>query len=232
MFTIVNISIFYYLKKEAIVNDFNKHTMYTEHLPASQPENWIIAELDEDNEYLEFLGFEGEFLISLMPHPEENPSLPFFLTLSQLKGILGRYDFEDLEWPEWHGNPAEAVRSAVELMEWMNGNYGSFIPVTTEVLVSLGKAEYLDEIRKHYAEELVIHEFDGQSMVFKKLNLIQGSTSYSESAIRTLCHFLENYSISPENLTAGILTNERFQFIKDVREELLIHLNHITHDNK
>lgn len=232
MFTIVNISIFYYLKKEAIVNDFNKHTMYTEHLPASLPENWIIAELDEDNEYLEFLGFDGEFLISLMHHPEENPSLPYFLTLSQLKGILGRYDFESLEWPEWHSNPAEAVRSAVELMLWMNRNYGSFIPLTTEIWVSLGSIEQLELIQKHFEDELIFQKFQGQQLIFKPLNLSWGSSSYSESAIRTLCHFLENYSISPENLTAGILCNERFQFIEDVREELLIHLNHITHDNK
>lgn len=228
MFTIVNISIFYYLKNEAIVNDFNKHTMYTEHLPASFPESWIIAEMDEDNEYLEFLGFDGEFLISVMPHPEENPSLPYFLTLSQLKGILGRNDFEEMEWPEWHANPAEVVQSAIDLMQWMNRNYGSFIPVTLEVWVSLGSIEQLKLIQKHFEDELVFQNFQGQQLIFKPLNLSWGSSSYSESTIRTLCHFLENYSISPENLTAGILTNERFQFIEDVRGEMLMRMTSHT----
>lgn len=227
MFTIVNISIFYYLKKEAIVNDFNKHTMYTEHLPASLPENWIIAELDEDYEYLEFLGFDGEFLISLMPHPEESPSLPYFLTLSQLKGILGRFDFEDLEWPEWHANPAEAVRSAVDLMEWMNQNYGSFIPLTLEVWVSLGSIEQLELIQKHFEDELMIHEFEGKSMVFKRLDLIQGSNSYSDSALRPVSHFLENSQLSPDDLEAGTLTNERFELVEDLREKIRERINRV-----
>lgn len=217
MFTIVNISIFYYLKKEAIVNDFNKHTMYTEHLPASLPENWIIAELDEDYEYLEFLGFDGEFLISLMPHPEENPSLPYFLTLSQLKGIIGRYEFEDLEWPEWHGNPAEAVRSAVELMEWMDRNYGSFAPLTFEVFLSVGTVDQLDQLKGYFRDELVVHDFEGQSLVFRKARLLRGAEDYAASAIETIYHYAESCNVADDEIRGGLLTNERFQLIEDLR---------------
>lgn len=220
MFTIINIFIFYYLKKESIVNDFSKHTMYTEHLPASLPENWIIVELDEDYEYLEFLGFDGEFLISLMPHPEENPSLPYFLTLSQLKGILGRYDFEDLEWPEWHANPAEAVRSAVELMEWMNENYSNFLPLTTEILVSLGMEDQLLTIKRYFEGELKIRDLEGQALVFKTISLLEGSNSYEESAMRSLSDFAKSCGLGAEEIRGGLLVNEKFEWIRDLREEI------------
>jgi len=206
--------------------------MKKDYLPQSLPENWIIIEIDEANEYLEFSGFNGEFLVSGMAHPEDNPSKPYFLSLSQLKGIIGRYDFENLNWPEWHKNPNDALKSAMDLMEWMNQNYSSFIPLTSEVWVSLGSIDQLELIQKYFEDELVSQEFQGQKLIFKPLNLSWGSSSYSESAIRTICHFIENSSLCTDNLTAGILTNERFQFIEDVRDEILIHLNHITHDNK
>ncbi|MDP3201309.1 MAG: hypothetical protein Q8M62_15855 [Algoriphagus sp.] len=206
--------------------------MNKDYLPQSPPENWIITEIDEANEYLEFSGFNGEFLVSVMAHPEDNPSKPYFLSLSQLKGILHRYDFENLNWPEWHATPNDALKSAFDLMKWMNENYQSFIPLTLEVWVSLGSIDQLELIQKHFKDELVSQEFQGQQLIFKPLNLSWGSSSYSESAISTLCHFIENSSISPNNLTAGILTNERFQLIEDVRAEILIHLKPITHDSK
>jgi hypothetical protein len=206
--------------------------MNKDYLPHSLPENWITTEIDEANEYLEFSGFNGGFLISVMAHPEDNPSKPYFLSLSQLKGILHRYDFEKLNWPEWHANPDDAVKSAMDLMEWMNQNYASFIPLTLEVWVSLGSIDQLELIQRHFEGELISQEFQGQQLIFKPLNLSWGSSSYLESALRTLCHFLENCSICTDNLTAGILTNERFQFIEDVRDEILIHLKPKTHDSK
>lgn len=201
--------------------------MNKDYLPQSPPENRILTEIDEANEYLEFSGFNEEFLVSVMAHPEDNPSKPYFLSFSQLKGIIGRYDFENLNWPEWHENPNDALKSAMDLMEWMNQNYASFIPMTLEVWVSLGSIEQLELIQKHFEDELVSQEFQGQKLIFRPLNLSWGSSSFSESAIRTLCHFLENCSISPENLTAGIPTNERFQFIEDVRPRICAQLNPI-----
>lgn len=201
--------------------------MNKDYLPQTLPENWIVTEIDEANEYLEFSGFNGEFLVSVMAHPEDNPSEPYFLSLSQHKGIIGRYDFENLNWPQWYENPNNAVKSALDLMEWMNQNYASFIPLTLKVWVSLGSSDQLELIQKHFEDELVSQEFQGQQLIFKPLNLSWGSSSYSESAIRKLCHFLENCSISMENLTAGILTNERFQFIEDVRQDICSHLNQV-----
>ncbi len=201
--------------------------MNKDYLPQSLPKNWIITEIDEVNEYLEFTGFNGEFLVSIMAHPEDNPSEPYFLSLSQLKGILHRYDFEKLNWPEWHEKPNDTVKSAMDLMEWMNQNYSSFIPLALEVWISLGSTDQLEVIQKHFEDKLVSQEFQGQQLVFKPLNLSWGSSSYSESAIRTLCHFLENCSLCTDNLTAGILTNERFQFLEDLRPVICSHLNQI-----
>lgn len=191
--------------------------MYTDHLPESLPGNWIIAELDEANEYLEFLGFEGEFLISVMPHPEENPSLPYFLSLSQLKGILGRYDFESLDWPEWHQSAKEGTGSALLLMEWINRHYESFCPLTLEVYVSVGTGDQLDLLSRFFEDELAVHDFEGQALVFRKVRLLFGAEDYAASAIATICHYAESCNISADEVTGGQLTNERFQLIEDLR---------------
>ena len=191
--------------------------MYTDHLPESLPGNWVIAELDEANEYLEFLGFEGEFLISVMPHPEENPSLPYFLSLSQLKGILGRYEFESLDWPEWHVSAKEAIGSALLLMEWINRHYESFSPLTLEVFVSLGTVDRLDRLSRFFGDGLAVNDFEGQPLVFRKVRLLRGAEDYAASAIATICHYAENCNVSADEITGGLLTNERFQLIEDLR---------------
>jgi len=191
--------------------------MYTDHLPELLSGNWVIAELDEANEYLEFLGYEEEFLISVMPHPEENPSLPYFLSLSQLKGILGRYDFESLDWPEWHVSAKEAIGSALLLMEWINRHYESFSPLTLEVYVSVGTVDELDLLRGFFEDELAVHDFEGQALVFRKVRLLRGAEDYAASAIATICHYAESCNVADDEVKGGLLTNERFQLIEDLR---------------
>lgn len=191
--------------------------MYQHYLPEPMPENWVVAELDEPNGYLEFSGFDGEFLISVMPHPEENPSLPYFLSLSQLKGILERYDFEYLDWPEWHVSAKEGTESALQLMEWINRHYGSFSPLTLEVYVSVGTGDQVDRLSRFFGDELAVHDFEGQTLVFRKVRLLRGAGDYAASAIETICHYAENCNISDEEIRGGLLTNERYQLIEDLR---------------
>lgn len=198
--------------------------MYTKHLPAELPKNWIIAENDEENDYIEFQGFDREFLISIMKDSYENPEEPFYLEMNPLKGIISRYDFENLDWPQWFSKRNEAVKSSLGLMNWMNENYSDFAPVTVEVLVSLGTENHLPIIKKYYEEQLTIHEMEGRRMVFKKVNLLRGSSSYSESAIESLSHFAKSCNLNPFDLKGGIMTDEKFQLLEDLRPELVKHL--------
>lgn len=150
-----------------------KSATYTKHLPAELPENWIIAENDEEKDYIEFQGFDGEFLISIMKDSYENPEEPFHLCMNPLKGILSRYDFENLDWPQWFTKRKGAIQSAIDLMNWINKNYSNFDPVTVEVLVSLGTEEQLPIIEKYYEDQLIIHEMECERLVFKKVNLLR-----------------------------------------------------------
>jgi hypothetical protein len=194
--------------------------MYKNYLPETLPLNWMIADLDEANGYLEFLGFKDEFLVSVMESGYDNPSQPFHLSMSQLKGILSRYDFENLMWPEWFGTAEEAVASAIQLMNWINQNWENFYPVTLEVLVSLGTEKQLPILRGYFEGELVIHDFNGEALVFRKVTLLRGLACYSESAIETICHFFESTNLKIEEVTGGLLTNEKFQLIEDFRPKL------------
>lgn len=199
--------------------------MYTKHLPAELPENWVIAELDEENDYLEFLGFEGEFLVSIMKDTYENPDEPFHLVMNPLKGILSRYDFEKLNWPECFAKRKDAVQSAVELMTWMNQNYPNFDPVTLEVYVSVGTVDQLDLLQGFFLEKLSIHDLEGQPLVFRKVRLLPGAGDYAASAIETICHYAKNCTAAEEEFRGGLLTNERFQLIEDLRPAIRERLN-------
>lgn len=198
--------------------------MYTDYLPAELPKNWVIAEIDEKNDYIEFLGFDEEFLISIMKDSYENSDEPFHLIMNPLKGMLSRYAFENLDWPQWFANRIEAVRSALDLMNWMNQNYSNFDPVTLEVFVSIGTEDQLPVIQKYYEGELIIHPYANEQLVFKKVSLLRGSWDYSESAIESICHFAKTVKLSPEEWKGGILTNEKFQILEDLRPELIKHL--------
>jgi len=199
--------------------------MYKSFLAETVPENWVIGELDEVYGYLEFLGFDGEFLISVMEHAYDNPSKPFFLSLSQTKGILERYDFEKLKWPDWFGTAEEAVKSAIQLLEWLNQNYKNFLPLTLEVWVSLGSADQLSQLEKYFDGNLVTHEYQAERLVFSKVSMLQNASSYAESAIQTIWRYAKCYNIPIEEITGGLLTNEKFDLIANLRPELIHRLN-------
>ncbi|WP_339865377.1 hypothetical protein [uncultured Algoriphagus sp.] len=160
--------------------------MFLDYLPHPLPENWLISEIDQDNEYLEFLGHNGEFLVSIMKHEYDNPKKPYYLSLTQLKGILGRFDFESLDWPEWFQAEKEALESALKLMEWINQNYGTFDPVTNYVLVSLGTEERIDSIRRHFDGRIMVQEFQNRKLVFREVNLTWGADSHAEAALKAI----------------------------------------------
>lgn len=203
--------------------------MYKKHLPELLPENWILSDLDEKNGYLEFLGYEGEFLVSVMKHLDEYPSNPYFLCLNQMKGILGRYDFDSLGWPEWFEDPKEAMDSALKLMDWINQNYPDFVPVTNYVMVSLGTEDKIGSVLKHFGDPIEVHEFQNQKLVFREVNLTWGATTYSHAALNSIALFYELQGFPTQNLVVGYLTNEKFQFIEDLRPALLDQLKIKTH---
>jgi hypothetical protein len=171
------------------------------------------------------LGFDGEFLVSVMKHEYDNPSKPYFLSLSQTKGILERYEFEKLNWPEWFETAEEAVDSAIKLLEWINQNYENFLPLTMEVWVALGSAAQLSQLEKYFEGNLLTQEYQGERLVFRKVSLLQNASSYAESAIQMICHYAKCCNIPIEKLTGGLLTNEKFQLIADLRPELIHPLN-------
>ncbi|MEB2777456.1 hypothetical protein SYJ56_19230 [Algoriphagus sp. D3-2-R+10] len=195
--------------------------MSLSYLTDTLPENWLIGELDQDNEYLELLGHDGEFLVSIMNHEYDNPGKPYFLNLSQLKGILGRYDFESLGWPEWYKEAKDAVNSALKLMEWINQNYGTFDPVTNYVLVSLGTEDRIDSIRTHFYGRIMVQEFQQRKLAFGEVNLTWGASSHSEAAIKAIVMFYESQGFDTEDLMVGYLCNEKFQLIEDLRPAVL-----------
>lgn len=204
--------------------------MYSKHLPAELPENWTIAEIDEENNYIEFLGFDEEFLISIMKDTYENPDEPFHLVMNPLKGILSRYDFENLDWPQWFGKRKDTVRSTLDLINWINQTHHNFAPVTLEVYVSLGTEDQFPLIEKHYQGELIIHEYDNERLVFRKVSLLRGSWSFSDSAIESISHLAKTLTLSLSELKGGILTNEKFQFLEDLRPKLVKHLKSLSYE--
>ncbi len=205
--------------------------MYKNYLPDPLPENWKIGELDEKYGYLKFLGFEGEFLVAVMAQANDNPSAPFHLSMNQLKGILHRYDFGKLDWPAWFESEREAVDSALQLMNWINQNYSDFLPLTLEVLVSVGTEDQLDILRGYYLDGLSLHEYRGEVLVFRKVSLPYGCTGFEESAIKSICHFAQCYNLLIEEIKGGLLTNEKYELIEDIRSEIINQLKSTAHGN-
>lgn len=202
--------------------------MYKNYLPDPLPENWKVGELDEEYGYLEFLGFDGEFLVSVMEQSNENPYAPFHLSLNQLKGILHRYDFGKLDWPEWFESEKEAFDSALQLMIWINQNYSDFLPLTLKVLVSVGTEDQLDILQGYYKEGLSLHECRSEVLIFRKVSLLYGCSGFAESAIKSICHFAQCHNLIFDEVKGGLLTNEKYELIEDLRPKLHNHLKKIS----
>lgn len=197
--------------------------MFLNHLPHPLPGNWLIGELDQDNEYLELLGHNDEFLMSIMKHEYDNPAKPYFLNLSQLKGILGRYEFESLDWPEWFEAEKEALESGLKLMDWINENYPKFLPVTLEVWMSVGTEEQQDIVQSYFEEITVGHDGANQAYLFSRVRLTRTSSNFSEAAIEVILHFLNTVAMPFHEFKGGLLTNEKFQLIEDLRPSIAEH---------
>jgi hypothetical protein len=59
--------------------------MYKKYLPDVLPDRWALSELDEENCYLEFLSFNGEYLVPVMEHPGEYILLLLLIQSEPLK---------------------------------------------------------------------------------------------------------------------------------------------------
>lgn len=194
--------------------------MFLDHLPDTLPENWFIGELDQDNEYLELLGHNEEFLVSIMKHEYDNPDKPYYLNLSQLKGILARNDFESLEWPEWFENEKEAWESALRLMKWINNYYIKFLPLTLEVWMSIGTEDQRDIVQRYFEDVAVSHDDADQGYLYSRVSLTRTSLTFSEAAIERIFHFLKTVKLPLHQFKGGLLTNENFQIIDDLRPSI------------
>jgi hypothetical protein len=144
--------------------------------------------------------------------------------------MLNRDEFDQLDWPEWFKYEKQAVQSALDLMNWMNQNYQNFAPVTLEVFVSIGTEDQLALLEKYYKGELTIQEYENERLIFRKVSLLMGSWSYSQSAIETITHLAKMVKLSPAELKGGILTNEKFQFLEDLRPQLKNRINSMCYE--
>ena len=103
--------------------------------------------------------------------------------------------------------------------------------MTLEVLVSVGTEAQLDILRSYYKEGLSIHEYRGEVLVFRRVSLLYGCTGFAESAIESICHFAQCYNLAIEEVKGGLLTNEKYELIEDIRPEILKNLKSTAHGN-
>ncbi|AFL83522.1 hypothetical protein Belba_0875 [Belliella baltica DSM 15883] len=187
--------------------------MYQAHFSSSIDPNWMISEDDPDNKYIELLGYDREFLISISFEPDENVSKPYFLNFQQMKGAFQRYDYTTFGISCWHASPKETVSTAIELMKMVKINYPNFSPVSHEIYVGLGPVSEMDKVKNDLGGEFMVSDAFGKALVFKKVQFIAQDFDLIETACRIIKNYTSMFQVSEAEFIGGILCNEKAQYL-------------------
>lgn len=188
-------------------------SMYKVHFPSSIDSNWMISDDDPDSKYIELLGYDREFLISISFEPDENESKPYFLNFQQMKGAFLRYDYTTFGISCWHGSPREAVSNVIELMEVVNINYLKFAPVSQEMYVGLAPVSDIEKVKNIIGGELMVFDAFGEALIFRQVQFMSQDFDMIETAGRIIQNYTLMFGVTEAEFVGGILCNEEAHYL-------------------
>lgn len=187
--------------------------MYKAFFPTAICPNWKITDDDPDNKYIELLGYDGEYLISISHEPDENPEKPYFLNFQQLKGAFLRYDYTSFGIGCWYSSPKAAAVAATELMEILKNNYSKFLPISQEMFVGLGPSSQLEQMQISLGGMLMVSDAFGQELVFKQVLFMPQDHDLMVTAGRIIKSYTALFHVNEADFIGGILCSEDSKYL-------------------
>jgi len=187
--------------------------MYKAFFPQAICANWIISDNDPDNKYIELLGFNGEYLISISYEVDENEANPYFLNFQQMKGSFLRYDYTSFGMKTWYVSPKAAVAAAIELMAIVGELYPNFLPVSHEMYVGLGPSSQLEQIQRSLGGVLMVSDAFGQELVFKQVLFMPQDHDLFVTAGKIIKSYTTSFQINEADFIGGTLCNEDGKYL-------------------
>jgi hypothetical protein len=187
--------------------------MYKAFFPQAICANWIISDNDPDNKYIELLGFNGEYLISISYEVDENEANPYFLNFQQMKGSFLRYDYTSFGMKTWYVSPKAAVAAAIELMAIVKELYPKFLPISHEMYVGLGPSSQLEQIQNALGGVLMVSTVSGQELVFKHIQFMPQDHDLMVTASTIIKSYATAFQVTESDFIGGILCNENGQYL-------------------
>ena len=86
---------------------------------------------------------------------------------------------------------------------------------------SVGTENQKDIVQRYFENVLVSHDDTNQCYLYSRVSLTRTSLTYSEAAIDRILHFLKTVELSYNEFKGGLLTNENFQLIEDLRPNIV-----------
>lgn len=187
--------------------------MYKAFFPKPNCANWIISDDDPDNKYIELLGFDGEYLISISYEADENEENPYFLNFQQMKGAFLRYDYTSFGIQTWYASPKAAVDAAINLMEVVEELYPQLLPISHKMYVALGPSSKLDQIQNALGGVLMVSNVSGQELVFKLVQFMPQDYDLMVTAGKIIQSYTTFFQINEADFIGGTLCNEDGKYL-------------------
>lgn len=187
--------------------------MYKAFFPQAICANWIISDDDPDNKYIELLGFDGEYLISISYEADENEENPYFLNFQQMKGSFLRYDYTGFGMKTWYASPKAAVAAAIELMAIVRELYPKFLPISHEMYVGLGPSSQLGQIQRSLGGVLMVSDAFGQELVFKQVQFMPQDYDLMVTAGKIIQSYTTFFQINDTDFIGGTLCNKDGKYL-------------------
>lgn len=187
--------------------------MYKAFFPQAICANWTISDDDPDNKYIELLGFDGEYLISISYEADENEENPYFLNFQQMKGSFLRYDYTSFGMKTWYASPKAAVDAAIELMAIVREFYPKFFPISHEIYVGLGPSSQLEQIQRSLGGVLMVSDAFGQELVFKQVLFMPQDHELMVTAGKIIQSYTAFFQMCEADFIGGTLCNEDGKYL-------------------
>lgn len=97
-------------------------------LPPFLPNDWDLAEFDEENNFIEFIRIDNDYLLVVSYNPTENPSNPYIIFSAQTKISADQMDYSQLNIDSMAKNPQEAIEKCIKVMHRINQKHNRTHP--------------------------------------------------------------------------------------------------------
>ncbi len=97
-------------------------------LPSFLPNDWDLAEINEENHQVEFIRIDMGYQLKISYEPTGNPGKPYVIFSAHTQNPNYSGNFKQLNIDSWAETPQEAIEKCIKVMCRINRKFDKRLP--------------------------------------------------------------------------------------------------------